>query len=281
MQPSLIALLLGAALLHAVWNAMAKSAGSPLYSLAAYHLCGSLLALALVPLVPTPHPDSWGCILASVLLHNLYYFALGHAYRIGELSLMYPLFRGLAPVLVALGAGVVAGEWLTTGALAGVASISIGLMGLTVFGGQIGRLPGKTICWGLIIACLIAMYTVVDGLGVRLAGDYRAYIVWLFLLEAVPICGFLLATRRQAFTRFIAGNTVTILLGGVFSSLAYGLVIYAMSLNAMALVSALRETSVIFAAIIGAVLLRESFGKQRIIAAVLIAAGILVLHQFT
>ena len=280
METQLVYLVLLAALLHAIWNAMAKSGGEPAFSIAGYQLVGSIICAALIPFLPTPSPESWIFIFLSVVIHNFYYFTLAKSYQTGDLSLMYPLFRGLAPVLVAIGAGIFAQEWLSFEAMIGVGLISLGLAGLTLFTPQVLQLQKRSLGWALLTAILIAGYTIVDGLGVRASGNAYAYIAWLFLFESWPICTILLMTRRAEFTSYLTGNYRKLVFGGVISSLAYALVIFAMGLGAMAMVSSLRETSVIFAAVIGAVVLKESFGKQRILGACLVAAGIILLRAF-
>ena len=274
MSPLLIGLVLLAALLHASWNAMAKSGGTPEYSIASYQLFGALICVPLLFFVPIPLVESWPMILLSVLLHNFYYYTLAKSYRAGDLSQMYPLFRGLAPVLVAIGAAIFAGEWLSPGSMLGIGLISFGLISITLLGGQFGKISPIALRWGLATSFLIAAYTVTDGLGVRAAGNSASYILWLFALEPYPICIFLLATNRSPWFNYMAVKKGKIVIGAVASSTAYALVIFAMGLGSMAMVSSLRETSVIFAALIGTLIFRESFGRQRIIAAVLVACGI-------
>jgi len=134
--------------------------------------------------------------------------------------------------------------------------------------------------WTLLTATLIAGYTIIDGIGVRVSGNPLSYIVWLFIFEIVPIGFILLITKRMEWSRYFLENRFELCAGGVASAVAYGLVIYAMSLGPMAIVSSLRETSVIFAAIIGAVYLREPFGMARIRAAVMVAIGIIIIRWF-
>lgn len=273
-------MVLSAALLHASWNALVKSGGVPEYTIASYQLFGAIVCLLLVWWVPPPAPESWPYIAASVLLHNLYYFSMAQAYRSGDLSQVYPLFRGLAPVLVALGAALFAGEMLTTGTLAGIVLISSGLVSITLLGKQFGQISGKALKWGLVTSVLISLYTVVDGMGVRLTPQPVSYILWLFVFEVVPIGCWLLLTQRQSWFNYMQQSRANIMFGGLASSLAYGLVIFAMSLGAMAVVSSLRETSVIFAALIGTLLLGEPFGRQRIVATFLVALGIIVMRTW-
>ncbi|MCP3687692.1 MAG: EamA family transporter, partial [Gammaproteobacteria bacterium] len=214
----------------------------------------------------------------SVVVHNLYYFTLAMSYRTGDLSQMYPLFRGLAPVLVAAGAALFAQEWLSTGSMLGIGLISFGLTSLTMFGGKLSRITPLALRWGLATSVLIAFYTVTDGLGVRAAGNSYSYILWLFLFEPLPICIFLLIYKRNAWFGYISSKPGKIIAGGLASSTAYALVIFAMGLGSMAMVSSLRETSVIFAALIGTLIFKESFGRQRIVAAILVATGIMLVQ---
>lgn len=264
--------------MHASWNALVKSGGAPEFAIAAYRGAGIILLVAL-PFVPVPAVESWWFIFASVVVHNLYYFTLAKSYRSGDLSQVYPLFRGLAPVLVAVGAWIFIGEKLTAGGVAGIALISAGLMSLALFGRRRGQLTSQALGWGVITSVFIAMYTVIDGYGGRQSGNVLSYILWLFTFEAVPIVIWLLFTQRQAWFDYLKASSGTIVIGAVISSAAYALVIYAMSLGAIAMVSSLRETSVIFAALIGALFLKEPFGKQRVLAASLVALGIVLLKS--
>ncbi len=259
---------------------MVKSGGAAEFSIAAYQVVGSLVCLVLVWFVPLPEPASWPYIAASVLIHNIYYFTLARSYRSGDLSVVYPLFRGLAPVLVALGAGWFAGEWLSGSAMLGVGLVSLGLIALALFGSKNARPSTETLKWGLITSVMIATYTVVDGSGVRTVDNSFSYILWLFIFEPVPISCWLLLTNRQQWFIYLKSRPGKILFGGVASSTAYALVIYAMSLGAMALVSSLRETSVIFAAIIGSMILKEPFGRQRFVAACMVAMGVIVIRFY-
>ena len=255
---------------------MAKSGGTPLYSVACYRLVAAIPCLFLIPFTPLPAAESWLFILLSVVIHSAYYFSLAQSYQHGDLSQMYPLFRGLAPVLVALGAAVFAGELLSWTALAGVILISAALVSLTLFAGGLSARNRTAISWGLLTSVLIAAYTVADGMGVRTVEFSLVYIIWLFLLEPVPVGLWLLTTDRNRWFAYMKAKPGKIIGGGVAAALAYGLVIHAMSLGPMALVSSLRETSVIFAAIIGALLFREPFGVRRITAACLICIGVVI-----
>ena len=278
MSALVIGLVLFAALLHAGWNAMAKSGGTPEYSIASYQLVGALVCLPFLFVVPLPLVESWPMILVSVIVHNFYYYTLAKSYRAGDLSQMYPLFRGLAPVLVAIGAAVFANEWLSAGSMLGIGLISFGLISITLLGGQFGKISPLALRWGLATSVLIAAYTVTDGLGVRAAGNSLSYILWLFALEPFPICLILLYADRAGWIGYMRNKPGKIILGGLASSSAYGLVIFALGLGSMAMVSSLRETSVIFAALIGSLVFRESFGRQRVFASILVACGVILLR---
>ena len=274
MTPTVVALVLFAALLHASWNAMAKSGGSPQFSIASYRLVCGVCCLPLLFFFPLPLAESWPMLLASVLIHTAYYYTLAKSYHSGDLSQVYPLFRGLAPVLVVLGAARMANEYLSSGAMLGIGLVSAGLISITFSGGALGKISAPALRWGLATSVLIAAYTVADGMGVRAAGNPYSYILWLFVFEPVPIGLWLLARDRSAWFSYMASRPGKIGAGALAAATAYGLVIYAMSVAPMGMVSSLRETSVIFAALIGSLLFREPFGRQRIVAAVLVCLGV-------
>ncbi len=277
MAPSIVALVLLAALLHAGWNAMAKSGGTPQYSIASYRLVSAVCCLPLIFLLPIPLAASWPWLVASMLIHTAYYGTLSMSYRSGDLSQVYPLFRGLAPVLVVLGAALLAQEYLSAGAMLGIGLVSAGLISISFAGGTFGKIPPAALRWGLATSVLIAAYTVADGIGVRAAGNPFSYIVWLFLLEPIPIGLWLLARDRAGWFGYLRAKPGKIGAGALAAASAYAMVIYAMGLAPMAMVSSLRETSVIFAALIGTLLFREPFGRQRIIAAILVCAGVVMI----
>ena len=277
MTPFIAGLVLLAALLHASWNAMAKSGGEPQYSIASYRLISAICCLPLLFLFPIPLVESWPMIFASVVIHTAYYVTLSKSYKAGDLSQMYPLFRGLAPVLVVLGAALLAGELLSLGSMIGIGLVSLGLMSLTFAGGKLGKMSPIAMRWGLATSVLIAAYTVADGMGVRVAGNPFSYIIWLFLLEPIPIGIWLLARDRAGWIGYMQSKPVNVSAGAIAAATAYGLVIYAMGVAPMGLVSSLRETSVIFAALIGTLLFHEPFGRQRIIAAILVCIGVVLI----
>jgi len=277
MTPFIASLVLLAALLHASWNAMAKSGGTPQYSIASYRLVSAVVCLPLLFLFPLPLEASWPLLLASMVIHTAYYLTLSMSYRSGDLSQVYPLFRGLAPVMVVLGAAVFAGEYLSPGAMLGIGLVSAGLISITFAGGAVGKIPGPALGWGLATSVLIASYTVADGVGVRAAGNPFSYIIWLFVLEPIPIGSWLLLRDRAGWFGYMRAKPFKIAAGAMAAATAYAMVIYAMGLAPMGMVSSLRETSVIFAALIGTLMFHEPFGRQRIIAAVLVCLGVVLI----
>jgi drug/metabolite transporter (DMT)-like permease len=270
-------LVLAAALLHASWNALVKVGGDPFVRLAVVTAVGGLCALPLLFLVDPPAPDSWPYLFGSVVVHHAYYLALGYGYRFGDLSHVYPIARGIAPPLVALTAWVFADESLGPLGLLAILIISGGIVSLAY--GADGRLVArKPLALGLATGLTIAGYTLFDGLGGRAAGDVLGYIAWLFVIDAVPFTAIVAWRYRARLGPALAACWRPAALGGALSFLAYGLVIWAMTLTPMAAVSALRETSVIIAALIGTRLLHEPFGTRRVLAASLVAAGVVLLQ---
>ena len=277
MSPFIIGLVLLAALLHASWNAMAKSGGTPQFSIASYRLISAFCCLPLLFLFPLPLAASWPMLLASAIIHTAYYLTLSMSYRTGDLSQVYPLFRGLAPVLVVVGAALFANEYLPAGAMIGIGLVSAGLISITFAGGAVGKIPAAALRWGLATSVLIAAYTVADGIGVRAAGNPFSYIIWLFVLEPIPIGLWLLVRDRAGWFGYMRAKPGKITAGALAAATAYAMVIYAMSVAPMAMVSSLRETSVIFAALIGTLMFHEPFGRQRIIAAILVCIGVVLI----
>ena len=280
--PVLLAVLLGA-LLHASWNALIKSAPDKSLNTALIHGLGTLLALPLLALVGWPQAAAWPYVIASTLIHIGYYTALAGAYRYGDLGLTYPLMRGSAPLLVALGSQVLLGERLSWLSWIGVLTICAGVLALGLARGMQGDEAHrrKAIRYALLNAVCIAAYTVVDGLGVRANGAAPSYVAALFLLDGLPYLSLVLWQRRArlAEVRAYAASRWPVAALGTGASLgSYGIALWAMMHAPVATVAALRETSVLFAALIGTLLLRERFGWQRAAGTVIIVAGIMALR---
>ena len=270
-----IAIVLFAALLHAFWNAVVKGAGDKTIALGMVALGHVVPGVAIVLTLPPPNWAALPFIIASTVIHWVYYWLLNKAYALGDLSLIYPIARGLAPVLIALGAQFWVGERLPVLAWIGILSVSAGIMVLTK-GLFSGLIPTGGIVAAVGVAIMVASYSLVDGVGVRLSGNALAYIGWLFAAEFF-VAAFIFATRFQRLIDAPAKSLWLGFLGGVVSGAAYGLVLYAKTIAPLGIVSALRETSVIFAAMIGVMWFGEGPRRNRIIAAIIVAFGIVII----
>ncbi len=270
--------MLVAACCHAGWNAAVKLGADRLVVMAVINGVAAAIALVALPFVPVPGAATWPWLAASVAIHTVYFVFLIAQYRVGDLSQVYPIARGLSPLIIALGAALVAGERPSAGGLLGIALASAGLVSLAFERGVPWRGDARPVLWAAGTAAIIACYTVVDGMGVRSAESALGYIAWLFVLDGLPIAALALALRGRELTRILLHEWPKSLLGGALQIVAYGLVIWALSLGPMAQVSALRETSVIFAALIGVVLLDERLGAHRVLAASLVACGLVILN---
>jgi drug/metabolite transporter (DMT)-like permease len=269
-----------AAVLHATWNALLKGAHDRLATFVLLDLTGVALCALAVPLLPGPAPASWPFIALSTVIHTGYKLLLIEAYRTGgDLSQVYPLARGSAPLLVAGFAGLVAGERLGPPQLAGVLVICLGLLLLV---GTRGTAPPAThrraVGFALATGVSIAAYTVADGLGVRRSGSAVGYIAWLFLAEGLPLPLYAATAGRRHLKDGLRANLARGMISGVLALAAYGLVIWAQTRGALAVVAALRETSVIMAALIGSVVFGERFGYRRAVAAAVVTVGIVLLN---
>ena len=269
------AAVLAAAVAHASWNAIAHGIKDRLVAFALIGAGGLVPAVPLLIASPLPAPASRVYLGTSVLLHVAYQLLLMRCYRVGEFSQVYPLARGMSPVLVTGAAWLLVDEHLAGPQLAGVLLIPAGLACLVFAGRRPGR-PALIAAAGTGLA--IASYTVVDGIGVRLAGGASGYIAWLMTLEGVVIPVAAVAIRRGALAGQVRSVWLVGLAGGVLSMAAYGLVLWAQTHAALALVAALRETSIIIGAAIGSLVFREPFGRPRTAATVLVVAGILLLN---
>ncbi len=277
-QPELVlTLVLSAAFLHAFWNALVKGAEDRTLVLGLVNIGHTIFGLALVLLFLPPAKESWPFLAASTIVHFLYYVFLLLSYRFGDLSQVYPIARGLSPPVVALTAWIVADEILPIGAWIGILLVSSGI-GMLVFTRRGGLTNGKAVAAAIITGLTIATYTVIDGLGVRAAQSPLGYIGWLFLLETFSSF-YIFYIRREALHATSFKTYWTGIVGGVVSSVAYGMAIYAKSIASLGAVSAIRESSVIIAALIGVIWFGERPWRLRIISACIVAFGVIMLAQ--
>ncbi len=267
------------ALLHASWNALVKSSSDKSLDTVLIHAFGSLLALPLVLWVGWPAPEAWPFIAASITVHIAYYLLLTAAYKTGDLGLTYPLMRGTAPLLVALGSAAFLGEHLSMAAWMGVLGVSAGVL---VLGFPMAKQQSKAIAFALANAVVIAIYTVIDAKGARVSGDVLPYIAALFLLDGWPFAAIVVYRKGRAalpYMRAYASRRWPLAFGGALASMgSYGIALWAMTQAPVATVAALRETSVLFAALLGAWLLKEGFTRRRVLGTVTIVVGVMALR---
>ncbi len=276
MNAAVVALVLAAAVLHATWNGLLKAGRDRLRGIAVMSVAGSAVGLAAALVLPVPRASSWPAILLSGLLHVGYNLFLVRAYRHGDLGEVYPIARGASPLLVTVGGALLAGDRLGPPELGGVLLVSAGILSLARGWGD-SRARGNLLA-ALGTGVFIAAYTVTDGIGGRLSGSPPAYAAWLFVLDGPPMV-LAFGWRRGFGARLFEPGAETLkgLAGGGVSVLAYGLVIWAASVAPMGAVSALRETSVVFALLIGRVAFGETLRPRRVAGCVAVAAGALLL----
>jgi drug/metabolite transporter (DMT)-like permease len=264
-----------AAVTHATWNAIAHGIKDQTLAFALIGVGGIIVAIPLILVAAMPRPACWPYLLGSIVIHVFYNLLLMRCYRLGEFGQVYPLARGTSPLVVTILAAVFVHEHLALPQIAGVLIVSAGLATLVLA----GRRPGRAAFLAAIGTGLtIAAYTTVDGVGVRLSASPVGYIGWLMLLESLCVPMFALLRRREVLLKQPLRILLSGLAAGALSVLAYGLVLWAQTRGALAPIAALRETSVIFGAIIGTLIFREPFGRSRVLATVLVVAGILILN---
>ncbi|WP_440982199.1 EamA family transporter [Shinella sumterensis] len=270
----LLLVLLGAAL-HATWNALVKSGTDKSLDAAMVALGAGAVGLFFLPFVPLPKPEAWPFILVSAVLQFAYFQLVAAAYRAGDIGLVYPLMRGVAPLIVAMTSGLVLGEHLTTTAMAGVLVISAGVLTLALESRRGGR---HAILLALANAVVIATYTFVDGAGARVSGNAISYTLWMALLPPVLLFAWAIARRGTApVWNHVRRNWARGLFGGAGSIASYGLALWAMTRAPVATVAALRETAILFALLISVFILKEKASIWRYVAGAVIACGVLVL----
>jgi len=286
MSTGVVLAVLFGALLHASWNALVKSSGDKQLDIALVHFLGAVVSLPLLWLVGLPPPESWPYLGASLAIHVAYYITLNGAYQHGELGNTYPIMRGSAPMLVALGSSTVLGESLSPAAWLGVAAVTLGVLMVGLSRPAQALHHHRAMAFALANAGVIAAYTFVDGSGVRIAvagGQTAAsYVVLLFVLDGIPYPALVFAQRsaegRRAIAAYARKRWPLATLGGLASLGSYWIALWAMTRAPVAAVSALRETSVLFATALSVLVLKERFGLQRAGGAVVIVAGVVALR---
>lgn len=275
MPLSVFGLVLFAALLHAGWNAIVK--GAPDKLLTTILVAGSAAAISALalPFLAQPARESWPFLTASTVLQVGYYLLVARAYRGADMSQAYPLMRGTAPLIVAVVSRFWLGEQLSVAATVGIALICGGVISLAL---GVRATSAQGVRAALLNAVVIAGYTLIDGAGARASGAPVAYTLWLNLLSGTPLLAWALAVRRPAFLTYAGARWPLGLIGGWATLTSYGLALWAMTHAPVAVIAALRETSILFATAIAVFVLRERLSPGRILAALLIAAGAVVLR---
>ncbi|MGU7770177.1 EamA family transporter [Burkholderia sp. MR1-5-21] len=267
-----IGLVLCSALLHAVWNAFLHVSEDRLVQLGTMSLPYLAFGLAAAWLLPAPDRAAWPYIAASAALEVAYCFTLARAYRSGEFGQIYPIARGLSPLLVSGLAFAALHERPTPFGFAGIVLVSFGIMSLALRRGF--RFSGESVPYALLTGVFIAAYSICDGIGARAAGNALGYVAWVYLLWSVPQIVLVCAVRGGP--RGVFGSRDAVrqgMVAGTISLVAYGIVVLAYRHLPVATVSALRETSSIFAVAIGWFAMRERPCAQRLVACALVVAG--------
>jgi drug/metabolite transporter (DMT)-like permease len=269
------ALVISAALLHASWNAIVKSAGDKFLTTIMVAAAAAGLSAALIPFLTTPAPASWPYAAISALFQITYFLLIARTYQIADMSQAYPLMRGTAPLIVALVSVDQMGDTLSPIAWTGVIGICLGIFSIALGSKLKDR---KGIYLALLNALVIAGYTLIDGVGVRRSGAPAAYTLWVFLLTGLPLTLWALTVRRSEFVSYFGRHWRPGIAGGIGTTASYGLALWAMTVAPVAVVAALRETSILFGTVIAGLVLREHIGLRRVIAACIIACGAAILR---
>ncbi len=267
------ALILLSALLHASWNAFVKNDRDRTLSMAWIMGLGGLLSLLALPFIAFPGAQVWPFLVVTTILQNVYFGLVILSYRHGDLSQAYPIARGTAALTAAVVAAaigldvLVAREWL------GIVVSSLGIASLAFAAHDAGRTLRRSIGYPLMSGVCTAAYSIVDGMGARAGGNAFEYLIWMNICTAPFLPAYVLFTRRAAALRMSPGDLAPRLGAALVASVSYGIAIWALAHGSIGRVAVLRETSVLFAAILGSVVLKEPFGGRRFVSALVILAG--------
>jgi len=269
----LYGLVILSAIAHAIWNALVKSAGDRTLTMVAIRVAGLAIGLAALPFVEWPAPESWKWLGLTAVVQFAYYALLIRSYGVGDMSVVYPLARGLAPVLTTIAAFLFIGEALSGGQIAAVILVSLGIMALSFGAGASRRAVGFAMATGVSVAT----YSFFAGLGVRAAGTVLGFQACLEIVTGLGMVGYALLARRADIAGYAHRHGAIGLFAGVVSVL--GFLAYLVAARSLPLgpVTALRETSVIFGAVLGTLVLKEGFGLRRIGASILVTGSIALL----
>jgi drug/metabolite transporter (DMT)-like permease len=277
LTPTVTLLVLGAGVLHAIWNAIASAIRDKALTFGLIGATATIAALVILPIAGMPNSAALPYAAVSGAIHVGYNYSLLRSYRLGHFGQAYPLARGTSPLLVAVGAWLIAGEGLVAVQILGVLAVGVGLMSIVFAGGRLRRADLPATLAAVLTGVTIASYTVVDGLGVRHSGNPVGYLAIMFAMQGPVIAGVSAMLLRGRLRREHLRDVPAGVTAGLLSMLAYGIVIWAQTKGPLALVAALRETSVISAALIATLLFHEPFGRRRIVPAAVVVAGIILI----
>lgn len=279
MENAVFLAVLFAALCHAGWNALIKVGLDPLSTTTLISLGSGAVALALTPFVGLPALAAWPWLIASVVIHLFYFASLIESYRTGDLGQVYPIARGAAPLMTASATTIFVGERLSLIGWGGIVALVAGIFLLSARGGrELSHIDKRAVGFALFTALTVCAYSVVDGVGGRLAGNPNAYSLWLFAGIAVVMLPYALWRDGRDVVPAMQAYWRRGLAGGALQLLSYGIAIWAMTLAPIAIVATLRETSVLFGAVIAVVVLKEPLRPVRIAAALLILCGLVLIR---
>jgi drug/metabolite transporter (DMT)-like permease len=275
MPITVFAVVMLAALLHASWNAIVKSAPDKFLTTVMVTTMAAGLSAVLVPFLTEPVLSSFPYAIASACLQVIYFLLVARTYQVADMSQAYPLMRGTAPLIVAIVSTFQMDDTLSHFAWMGVMAICAGIF-IIALGGTLKDRKGIRLA--LLNALVIAAYTLIDGIGVRKSGAPAAYTLWVFLLTGVPLTLWAITARRSTFVPYVGRHWRLGIAGGIGTTASYGLALWAMTVAPIAVVAALRETSILFAVLIAGFVLREPIGPRRVISACIIASGAALLR---
>ena len=271
-----LSLVLFSALMHAGWNLYLKQSGDRLVTISTMHLVSGMIGMVAVLFLLLPHVESWPYIFASVVLHLGYHLFLVKAYVYGDLGQVYPIARGTSPLLLGFVSVFWIGEELTFQSIIAIILITLGIFSLMFRGKMLLKHSTRPIIYALATGSFIAAYTLADGLGVRLSGNAASYVLWLTAFECWPLLAITVFLRKGAVFSSMRQNWKYAVPGGILSVSAYGIVVWAMQNSPIALVSALRESSVVIAALMGIWILGEEKSVRHLLSVTMVAAGVIL-----
>ena len=279
MDSLVFAAVLFAAACHAGWNAAIKTGSDTLSTTALIAIGAGIVGVALLPFVGVPLAAAWSWVAASIIIHLFYFIGLSEGYRVGDLGQVYPLARGTAPLMTATLSVPLVGEALGPLGWGGIFTLASGVLLLSARGGHaLARFDARVTGFALFTAITICAYSFVDGIGARLAGSAGAYTACLFIGNGVVLAAYAVARLRGKVFAAMAPYWATGLAGGGLQFVSYGIAIWAMTVAPIAIVAALRETSVLFGAVLAVVFLKEPLRPIRIAAAVMVMLGLLMIR---